>query len=91
MSAWRPHLVACVQEKSTRAVPAPPAAAAAADKGESSRLVVVKQMHRHDRAAGQHDADVGTSSSQQPGKQVCLAFQMSSMLALTATYMYQTV
>ena len=70
-SSWAGFINALgVQEKNNSAVSAPAAAATATEKGENSRLVVVKQMHRHDRTAGQQEADVSSSSSQQPGKQV---------------------
>ena len=69
MQGWLTDHCAGVQEKNASAVPAP-AAAGSAEKGENPRLVVVKHMHRHDRASGQQDADVSTSSNQQPAKQV---------------------
>ena len=56
------------QEHHQSIVPPPPAAGV--ENGETSHLIVVKHMHRHDRPASQHEADASTSGSHQPRTQV---------------------
>ena len=53
----------CMQEQHQSSVPASVARPPTAN-GEAPDIIVVKQMHRHDRPASQHEADASTSGSQ---------------------------
>ena len=66
--AWSLNNACVAQEHHQSIVPPPPAAGV--ENGETSHLIVVKHMHRHDRPASQHEADASTSGSHQPGTQV---------------------
>lgn len=66
----------CMQEQhqSSVSVARPPTA-----NGEAPDIIVVKQMHRHDRPASQHEADASTSGSQ-PETQVKLTSSSHKLL-----------